>query len=150
MKNLSITLIFSALCAISLNAQSRHVQWTYESKEISPDLYEISIVAEPDFGWHIYDTVRTEFGPTATTISFDTAGGTETVGELEIDGKLHRFYDDVFMMEIGYFEGKVVFRQKVRVPGTATSVSAQIEWMACNDANCDRPMVENIVIPIVR
>ena len=148
MKKLSITLIFSALCAISLNAQSRHVQWTYESKEISPDLYEISITAEPDYGWHIYDTVRTEFGPAATRIDFDTSDGTETVGDLEIDGKLHRFYDDVFKMEIGYFEGKVVFRQKVRVPENAESVGAQIEWMACTDTNCDRPTVENIEIPI--
>ena len=148
MKNLSITLIFSALCAISLNAQSRHVQWAYESKEISPDLYEISIVAEPDFGWHIYDTVRTEFGPTATTISFDTAGGTETVGELEIDGKLHKFYDDAFMMEVGYFEGNVTFRQKVRLPAGKDSVSALLEWMSCNNTNCDRPATETVEIKV--
>ena len=103
MSKLSITLIFSTLCAISLNAQTRHVQWTYESKEISEDLYEISITAVPDFGWHIYDTLKTEFGPTATSVNFDESAGAETVGKLEIDGKLHKFYDDAFMMEVGYF-----------------------------------------------
>ena len=146
MKKLSITLIFSALCAISLNAQSRHVQWTYESKEISKDLYEISITAVPDFGWHIYDTLKTDFGPTATSIVFDESA--EPVGNLEIDGKLHKFYDDAFMMEVGYFEGNVTFRQKVRLPAGEGSVSAQLEWMSCNNTNCDRPATETIEIKV--
>ena len=146
MKKLSITLIFSALCAISLNAQSRHVQWTYESKEISQDLYEISITAVPDFGWHIYDTLKTDFGPTATSIVFDESA--EPVGNLEIDGKLHKFYDDAFMMEVGYFEGNVTFRQKVRLPAGEGSVSAQLEWMSCNNTNCDRPATETVEIKV--
>ena len=146
MSKLSITLIFSALCAISLNAQTRHVQWTYESKEISKDLYEISITAVPDFGWHIYDTLKTDFGPTATSIVFDESA--EPVGNLEIDGKLHKFYDDAFMMEVGYFEGNVTFRQKVRLPAGEGSVSAQLEWMSCNNTNCDRPATETIEIKV--
>lgn len=146
MSKLSITLIFSTLCAISLNAQTRHVQWTYESKEISKDLYEISITAVPDFGWHIYDTLKTDFGPTATSIVFDESA--EPVGNLEIDGKLHKFYDDAFMMEVGYFEGNVTFRQKVRLPAGEGSVSAQLEWMSCNNTNCDRPATETIEIKV--
>lgn len=148
MSKLSITLIFSTLCAISLNAQTRHVQWTYESKEISEDLYEISITAVPDFGWHIYDTLKTEFGPTATSVNFDESAGAETVGNLEIDGKLHKFYDDAFMMEVGYFEGNVTFRQKVRLPAGEGSVSAQLEWMSCNNTNCDRPATETVEIKV--
>ena len=146
MSKLSITLIFSTLCAISLNAQTRHVQWTYESKEISEDLYEISITAVPDFGWHIYDTLKTDFGPTATSIVFDESA--EPVGNLEIDGKLHKFYDDAFMMEVGYFEGNVTFRQKVRLPAGEGSVSAQLEWMSCNNTNCDRPATETVEIKV--
>lgn len=146
MSKLSITLILSALCAISLNAQTRHVQWTYESKEISKDLYEISITAVPDFGWHIYDTLKTDFGPTATSIVFDESA--EPVGNLEIDGKLHKFYDDAFMMEVGYFEGNVTFRQKVRLPAGEGSVSAQLEWMSCNNTNCDRPATETVEIKV--
>lgn len=147
MSKLSITLILSALCAISLNAQTRHVQWTYESKEISKNLYEISITAVPDFGWHIYDTLKTDFGPTATSIVFDES--VETVGNLEIHGKLHKFYDDAFMMEVGYFEGNVTFRQKVRLPAGKGSVSAQLEWMSCNNTNCDRPATETIEIKVM-
>lgn len=146
MSKLSITLILSAICAISLNAQTRHVQWTYESKEISKNLYEISITAIPDFGWHIYDTLKTDFGPTATSIVFDESA--ETVGNLEIDGKLHKFYDDAFMMEVGYFEGNVTFRQKIRLPAGEGSVSAQLEWMSCNNTNCDRPATETIEIKV--
>ena len=129
-----------------LSITLRHVQWTYESKEISEDLYEISITAVPDFGWHIYDTLKTDFGPTATSIVFDESA--EPVGNLEIDGKLHKFYDDAFMMEVGYFEGNVTFRQTVRLPAGKDSVSALLEWMSCNNTNCDRPATETVEIKV--
>lgn len=148
MKKLYITLILSSICAISLNAQSKHVQWTYESKEISENLYQISIAAQPDFGWHIYDTLKTDFGPTATSITFDKSSGAETVGNLEISGKLHKSYDETYMMNVGYYEGKVVFTQKIRIPAGTDRIKAEVEWMSCNDVNCDRPAVQTLDIPV--
>lgn len=148
MKKLLVTLILSAFCSILSNAQPRHVRWTYESKAIAENLFQISITAEPDPGWHVYDTLKTDFGPTATSVSFDTSGGVETVGELEISGKLHKSYDDAYMMEVGYFEGPVTFVQKLRLPSSVNSVKADVEWMSCNDINCDRPSQETMEITV--
>lgn len=148
MKKLLVTLILSAFCSFLSNAQPRHVRWTYESKEIAENLFQISITAEPDRGWHVYDTLKTDFGPTATSVSFDTTGGAEAVGKLEVDGKLHKSYDDVYMMEVGYFEGPVTFSQKLRLPSSAKSVKVELEWMSCNDVNCDRPAQETMEIPV--
>ena len=60
MKKLLVTLILSVFCSILSNAQPRHVRWTYESKAIAENLFQISITAEPDPGWHVYDTLKTD------------------------------------------------------------------------------------------
>ena len=148
MKKLLVTLIISAFCSILANAQPQHVRWTYESKAISGNLFEISITITPDPGWHVYDTLKTDFGPSATVVSIDTAGGVKVVEGPEVDGKLHKTYDKDYMMEVGYFEGPVTFTHKVNVPSGVESVSANLEWMSCNNVNCDRPAQETMEIRV--
>ena len=134
MKKLLVTLIISAFCSILANAQPQHVRWTYESKAISGNLFEISITVTPDPGWHVYDTLKTDFGPSATVVSIDTAGGVKVVEGPEVDGKLHKTYD--------------TFTHKVDVPSGVESVSANLEWMSCNNVNCDRPAQETMEIRV--
>lgn len=148
MKKLLVTLILSAFCSILSNAQPQHVRWTYESKAISENLFEISITATPEPGWHVYDTLKTDFGPSATVVSIDTADGAEVVEGPEIKGTLRKTYDKDYMMEVGYFEGPVTFIHKVKLPETADGVNAKLEWMSCNNVNCDRPADETIEIPV--
>ena len=45
----------------------------------------------------------------------------------------HKYYDDIFEINIGYFEGEVSFSQKVRGSG---QVEMTVEWMACDENNC--------------
>lgn len=148
MKKLLVTLILSSFCSILLFAQPRHVRWSYESKAISENTFEISITAEPDRGWHVYDTLKTDMGPTATTVEFDTSDGTELVGKMKVAGKLHKYYDKDYMMEVGYFEGPVTFTQTVKLPSSADVVNVMTEWMSCNDVNCDRPAQEKLSIAV--
>ena len=111
-------------------------------------MFQISITAEPDPGWHVYDTLKTDFGPSATVVSIDTTGGVKVVEGPEVDGKLHKTYDKDYMMEVGYFEGPVTFTHKVNVPSGVESVSANLEWMSCNNVNCDRPAQETMEIRV--
>lgn len=148
MKKILVTLILSTFCSILLFAQPRHVRWSYESKAISENTYQISIKAEPERGWHVYDTLKTDFGPTATSVVFDTSNGTELVGGIEVAGNLHKYYDKDYMMEVGYFEGPVTFTQKVKLPSSSDNVYVDIEWMSCNDVNCDRPAQEKLSIAV--
>lgn len=148
MKKLLATLFLSAFCLILANAQSQHVRWTYESKAISENLFEISITVTPEPGWHVYDTLKTDFGPVATVVSIGTADGVKVVEGPEVNGKLRKSYDKDYMMEVGYFEGPVTFIHKVDVPAGVESISADLEWMSCNNVNCDRPAQETIKIRV--
>ena len=57
----------------------------------------------------------------------------------------HKYYDDIFEINIGYFEGEVSFSQKVRGSG---QVEMTVEWMACDENNCTPLFDESFVLQL--
>ena len=70
----------------------------------------------------------------ATAFTFEPSSDYELVGGVEAQGELVRHYDDIYEMEIGYYESEVVFSQVVKSAGS--KIVAAVEYMACNDENC--------------
>lgn len=136
---IGIILFFSVT---NIFAQEEHVFWKHNVKQIDADIYEISMTALIDDGWHIYDTLRTELGPNPTIVNFDVLPdkhnklGAVKVGETEVIGNLSKMYDDVFMMEIGYYENSVTFVRKFKLTDKTASVKVRAEWMSCDYQNC--------------
>lgn len=50
-----------------------------------------------------------------------------------------RHYDKTFEMEIGTFAGKALFTQRVKLAAEKAAVTAQLEWMICDDTSCMPP-----------
>ena len=94
--------------------------------------YRIDFKATIEQGWHLYDLGPYEGGPLATTFTFDPIVGYELVGEVEPNRESVRQMDEIFEMEIGHYEGEVVFSQRVKAPQGAT-VQCSVEWQACSD-----------------
>ena len=122
----------------ALQAQEQHAHWRTEVSQLDKNLYRVSVTAVMDSTWHIYDTLRTEFGPNATIVEFSIAEAkrAEKVGEMTISAEPYRYYDDIFMMEIGYFEDSVTFSQDIRLKKKDAVVNVYVEWMACDENNC--------------
>ncbi|MBR2932007.1 MAG: thioredoxin family protein [Rikenellaceae bacterium] len=123
------------------------VKWTATAVEADATTYEVRLTADIDQGWHIYD-----FGPYAedlfiatTEISID---GAEKVGEINASKAPHREYDDVYEAEIGTWEGKVVFTQKVKAEAEPKTVAIEVYYGACNDQNCLPPATEQLSVKI--
>ena len=70
-----LLLLLMGASIVSVAAQETHAQWRTEVKQLEKDLYRVSMTADIDSSWHIYDTLRTEFGPTATVAEFNIADG---------------------------------------------------------------------------
>lgn len=134
--SLLVLLLFASLSLLSAQEQKAH--WKTDVEQLEKNLYRISVTAAIDSSWHIYDTLRTEFGPNATIINFNIADGAraEKVGEMQISREPHRYYDDIYMMEIGYFEDSVTFSQDIRLKKKDALVNVYVEWMTCDDNNC--------------
>ena len=132
-----LLLLLMGASIVSVAAQETHAQWRTEVKQLEKDLYRVSMTADIDSSWHIYDTLRTEFGPTATVAEFNIADGrrAEKVGGVTISKEPYKYYDDIYMMEIGYFEESVTFSQDIRLKKKNAEVELYVEWMTC-DENC--------------
>lgn len=130
---LTIIVAFSSLATFAQVVEP--VAWKSSVEKIADGEYRVTFKASIDEGWHIYDLGPYELGgPMATAFTFEPAADYELVGGIEADGKLVRHYDDVYEMEIGYYEGDVTFSQIVKSEGA--TITATVDYMACNDSNC--------------
>ncbi len=134
-----ITLLSAILMlSVATFAQEQHAHWKTRVIDLGEGLYSVSAIAQIDSSWHIYDTLRTDFGPNATIVNFDVLEGkAEKVGVMTIDAPAyHKYYDEIFMMEIGVYDDSVVFSQQFRLLDESAKIHVFAEWMACDDNNC--------------
>ncbi|MFI3323899.1 MAG: thioredoxin family protein [Rikenellaceae bacterium] len=124
--------------AISATAQENIVSWSNSLEQLSENEYQITVRADIAEGFHIYD-LEPFGGFNPTIISFEPSQGVEIIGELTPLSTPHRYYDDIFEVDMGSFEGSPEFTQRVRVSGKGGTLGITVEWMACDDTSCIPP-----------
>lgn len=138
--------MLAVCCAASLWAQN--VKWKSSVEQIEGDSYRILLEASIPATYHMYDMGPYEGGPNATVITFTPSEGIQLEGDVEQLSTPHRYFDDVFGMEIGTFEGKASFAQRVKLSAPQASVTARLEWMICDDTNCMPPDDTELTITV--
>lgn len=139
------------LFALGASAQINPVSWRHEVKETStPDVYEVTFMAEIDSPWHMYDLGPYEgLGPNPTTFEFTPSEGIELVGKLGQKILPKRIEDPIFGMEIGYFSGRASFSQRVKTTSeTAVQWQATVSYQVCDDQSCLAPTDHDFFIRI--
>lgn len=133
-KNIFLTLavVLTSLSAMAQPQLFDPVSWSTSVEQVADGEYRIDFKASVAEGWHMYDLGPYEGGPLATTFTFDPVEGYELVGGVTASVESVRAYDEIFEMEIGHYEGDVVFSQVVRAPQGAI-VKCLAEWQACSD-----------------
>lgn len=124
-----------ALTSVSAWAQPQlfdPVSWKSSVENLGNGEYRIDFTATVADGWHLYDLGPYEGGPLATTFTFDPVVGYELVGDVVASREAVREMDEIFEMEIGSYEGEIVFSQTVKAPEGAV-VNCMVEWQACSD-----------------
>ena len=135
-KNLFLTLMLAFVSVAVVAQPVEPVFWKTSVEAQGDGLYKITFKASIEQGWHLYDMGPYEIGgPMATAFTFEPASDYSLEGEMIAEGELIKHYDDVYMMDVGYYEGSVAFSQLVKSSeGAVVKVAA--EWMSCNDQNC--------------
>lgn len=139
--------LLTLLCAVPMMAlaQSENpVKWLHSVSDNGEGRYTVQMKATMADGWHIYDLGPYEF-ITATSLKFEPSDGVTPVGDLRVLSKAVRHMDDIFGIEIGYFEKEARFEQDFEGEG---DVKVAIEYMACNDTNCTPPAEEEMVVTL--
>ena len=105
---------------------------------VSDGVAELRITATIDAGWHVYST-ELEGGPTAATLVVETIEGAHLDGKLGFEGKEIAKYDEMFGMDVRYFEDKVTFVQRFAIDSDSYTVQGYFQYGACDDQSCLPP-----------
>ena len=109
-------------------------------EKVAEDKVELVFLMKIDEGWHVYGTEKLENGPTATSVSIERLQGAELVGALKYIGEPVRKFDEVFEMDVEYFEKGVEFRQEIKLTEEDYCIEGYLEYSACNNQSCMPPM----------
>ena len=139
-KTIVLTYLLALIGMLPMFAQMQEpVKFQTELKKISDTEAELVFNATIDAGWHLYSTELPEDGPVSATINFDKMEGAELVGKLTPIGKVIEHFDNMFEMNLRYFENKGTFVQKVKFNSDTYTLKGYLQYGACNDENCLPP-----------
>jgi thiol:disulfide interchange protein len=118
------------------------VSWKFKLVDKGNGEVELVADASIDRGWHLYDTQIPDGGPYPTSLSIDEIKGAKPIGEFKaVNSKLHKEFDKVFEMEIGYYATSASFSQRLKITDKAKfSIKGDVRAQACNDRECTPPI----------
>lgn len=151
LNRLTTTLVL-AMLATALSAQILEpVKWSFSAKRISANEAELLLTATIDKGWYLYSQNIPEGGPVPTSFTFEENSNFQLAGKV-IEPKPIEKFDEIFKMDLKYFDGKPVFRQKIRpLTNSAFKVTGYVEFMCCDNTSCLPPSTVDfeILVPAV-
>ena len=132
--------MLSLLCVAMMAFAQMHEPIKCETSwEVTGDgVAELRITATIDAGWHLYST-ELQDGPTAATLVVETIEGANLDGKLGFEGKEIEKYDEMFGMDVRYFENKVTFIQRFTINNDNYIVQGYFQYGACDDQSCLPP-----------
>ena len=139
MKRLSFILMLLVAVVAAQAQMVDPVHFTSELKMGKGAEAEIIFTGKIDAGWHVYSTDLGQDGPIEATFNAVKMEGVEKVGKLTPRGKEIKKFDEMFGMELKFFENAVTFVQKVKFTQPQYTIDCYLEFGACNDKSCMPP-----------
>lgn len=130
---LSISIIFFS----SSFAQDMPTSWTSKLLDKGNGEVELTFNFKIDPTWHLYDIHIPDGGPMPTSLSIDKVQGAEKVGDFKsVNSKLKKSYDEIFEMEVGYYETEVTFVQRFKITDkNAFSIEGDLRSQVCSEVD---------------
>lgn len=119
------------------------VKWKVHLVDKQESQFEIVLAATIDAGWHMYS--QTQFGgefegPIPTEFTYNDSDSTFLLVGPTKEPEIAPIYDEVFEMDVVYFEDKPVFSQLIKVVDPALeSVTVEVYYSVCDDEKCLAP-----------
>ncbi len=114
------------------------VEWDIKATSIAPNTIELVFNAKIDEGYHLYSLTIPEDGPLPTVFTFENSDRFSLDGDV-IEAIIPiEEYDDVFEMDIKFFEDKASFKQVIKINSDNENVPivGEIAYMVCNEVGC--------------
>lgn len=130
-----ITAVYILTCMSALAQIKRPTIWSYAAKKVSAHEAIIYVKANLQPGWHIYSLNQPEGGPEKTIITLETSKSYAPVKKFSEPKPITK-YEEVFEMNVAYFEKTVIFQQRVRFSKLPITVKGKVRFMVCTEKEC--------------
>jgi thiol:disulfide interchange protein DsbD len=143
-----LTLVF--LAAIASAQVQNPVNWTFSSKKVNDNVYEVQMTATIQEGWHLYAQAQPKDAiAIPTTFQFNNNPLLMLDGKVKEAGKLEKFVDNDLGVSANQYSKQVLFTQKVKLKGKAKSnVNGNVTYQTCDDKKCLPPKTVNFSIAL--
>ena len=105
-----------------------------------------------DSGWHLYSQEQfgdEDEGPIRTEISFNDSATTYTLIGATEEPKVEPTYDQVFEMNVVYFEDEVRFEQAINVINAeGLKIQVEVFYSVCDDTQCLAPELKTFEVDL--
>ena len=131
-------IFFGFISLLSLNSQEKEpVSWSYEVVKVNNLEYQISFDAEIIDGWKLYSQFSPEEGSVATSFKFLNNYNSYDASEIFNEDPYIIGYDNVFKMDLFYFEHKASFNQSFRLKNKdLNQIKIEIDYSSCDEELC--------------
>ena len=131
-------LLFGIITLLPLSAQETEpVSWSYDLTKLNSLEYQISFNAEIIDGWKLYSQFSPEEGSVATSFEFLDNDNNYLADEIFNEDPYIIGYDNVFKMDLYYFEGKANFNQSIKLNNKdVNQIKIEVEYSSCDDELC--------------
>ncbi|MDE5843429.1 MAG: thioredoxin family protein [Muribaculaceae bacterium] len=133
MKRLLFSLSLLLIC-LGVSAADA-VNWTIALVDDNTDHPALKITAKVNPGYHLYAVDNPAGGSMPLKFYFEPKG-CKTVGQPSANKNYTKEFDDIFEVEQHFYDGTVVFTQKLKPTDKNYSVNVEIQGQACNDTGC--------------
>ena len=131
-------ILFSFISIFSLNAQDiEPVEWQYDVNKINDTEYNISFSASILEGWKLYSQFSPNEGALPTSFSFIKNISGFEASELFNEDDYIVGFDNVFKMDLYYYENEAYFNQNVKLlDKDLNQIKVKIDYSSCDDELC--------------
>ena len=131
-------ILFSFISFFSLNAQDiEPVEWQYDVNKINDTEYNISFSASILEGWKLYSQFSPNEGALPTSFSFINNISDFEASELFNEDDYIVGFDNVFKMDLYYYENEANFNQNVKLlDKDLNQIKVEIDYSSCDDELC--------------
>lgn len=142
--------LFLSFLFVSAVFAQNPVSWSFASKKLSENVYEVRLTAAIQPGWHLYSQNQPEDAiAIPTSFNFNNNPLLALDGKLKELGKLEKYKDPTLGVTANQYSNKVDFVQVVKVKGKAkTNVTGKLEYQTCDDKKCLPPKTVNFSIAL--
>ncbi len=131
--------IIMMLGANSISAQVEEpVTWTFSTEEIDNDYVNLVIEAQIEDHWHLYGEYFELGGPMPMYFEFELGDNFEIIDSVVESPDPIVEFDDVFLLEVTFFEHQATFKQKIKVlSDEGFNITGILDGQACfEDGAC--------------